>query len=61
MKRLVEEYPDVEVVYAVHKNPAVVEPVHEILGGNDRIHLTDPLDLKDMHKPYVPFLFRDDR
>ena len=49
VKRLVEEYPDVEVVYAVHKNPAVVEPVHEILGGNDRIHLTDPLDLKDMH------------
>ncbi|MBQ9092234.1 MAG: UDP-N-acetylglucosamine 2-epimerase, partial [Anaerotignum sp.] len=42
-------YPDVEVVYAVHKNPAVVEPVHDILGGNDRIHLTDPLDLKDMH------------
>ena len=49
VKRLVEEYPDVEVVYAVHKNPAVVDPVHEILGGNDRIHLTDPLDLKDMH------------
>ncbi|MBR3992814.1 MAG: UDP-N-acetylglucosamine 2-epimerase (non-hydrolyzing), partial [Anaerotignum sp.] len=49
VKRLVEEYPDVEVVYAVHKNPAVVEPVHEILGGNDRIHLTDPLDLRDMH------------
>ena len=49
VKRLVEEYPDVEVVYAVHKNPAVVEPVHEILGGNARIHLTDPLDLKDMH------------
>lgn len=49
VKRLVEEYPDVEVVYAVHKNPAVVETVHEILGGNDRIHLTDPLDLKDMH------------
>lgn len=49
VKRLVEEYPDVEVVYAVHKNPAVVEPVHEILGGHARIHLTDPLDLKDMH------------
>lgn len=49
VKRLVEEYPDVEVVYAVHKNPAVVEPVHEILGGNARIHLTEPLDLKDMH------------
>lgn len=49
VKRIVEEFPDVEVVYAVHKNPAVVAPVHKILGGNPRIHLLDPLDLKDMH------------
>lgn len=49
VKRLVEEYPDVEVVYAVHKNPAVMEPVNKILGQTERIHLTDPLDLKDMH------------
>lgn len=49
VKRIVEEFPDVEVVYAVHKNPAVQEVAREILGGHDRIHLTDPLDLKDMH------------
>ncbi|MFV0314412.1 MAG: non-hydrolyzing UDP-N-acetylglucosamine 2-epimerase [Anaerotignum sp.] len=49
VKRLVEEYPDVEIVYAVHKNPAVMEPVNKILGQTERIHLTDPLDLKDMH------------
>ena len=49
IKKIVDEYSDVEVVYAVHKNPAVVGPVHEILGNNDRIHLLDPLDLKDMH------------
>ncbi|WP_330698083.1 non-hydrolyzing UDP-N-acetylglucosamine 2-epimerase [Anaerotignum sp.] len=49
VKRLVEEYPDIEVVYAVHKNPAVMEPVNRILGQTERIHLTDPLDLKDMH------------
>lgn len=49
VKRLVEEYPDVEVVYAVHKNPAVMEPVNEILGRLAQVHLTEPLDLKDMH------------
>lgn len=49
VKRLVEAFPDVEVVYAVHKNPAVMEPVNRILGQMDRIHLTEPLDLKDMH------------
>lgn len=47
--RLTEAYPDTEVVYAVHKNPAVWEPVHEMLGNHPRIHLTGPLNLKDMH------------
>ncbi len=49
VKRIVEEFPHVEVVYAVHKNPVVQETTHSILGGHPRIHLTDPLDLKDMH------------
>lgn len=48
-KRLADDYKDVELVYAVHKNPAVSVPVHEILGNHDRIHLLDPLDIKDMH------------
>ena len=37
------------MVYAVHKNPAVRETVYPILGNHSRIHLIDPLDLKDMH------------
>ncbi|MGL4790965.1 MAG: non-hydrolyzing UDP-N-acetylglucosamine 2-epimerase [Anaerotignaceae bacterium] len=49
VKKLVENFEDVEVVYAVHKNPAVMEPVFKILGDHPRIHLTEPLDLKDMH------------
>ena len=47
--KIVQEQEDVEVVYAVHKNPAVSEPVHAILGNHKRIHLLEPLDLKDMH------------
>ena len=38
-----------EVVYPVHLNPAVRETVFEILGGNKRIHLIDPVDVEDMH------------
>ena len=49
VKRIVDEFDDVEVIYAVHKNPAVREPVFKILGNNPRIHLTEPLDLRDMH------------
>lgn len=47
--RLVQENPDVEVVYPVHLNPAVRETVFEILGGNKRIYLIDPVDVEDMH------------
>lgn len=46
---IVNEYEDVEVVYAVHFNPVVQQTVRTILGGHDRIHLIDPIDLFDMH------------
>lgn len=49
VKQLVLEDPSVEVVYAVHKNPAVREVAFEILGELERVHLVEPLDLKDMH------------
>ena len=47
--RIVEEYEEIEVVYAVHKNPVVRETVNQYLGNHPRIHLLDPLDMKDMH------------
>lgn len=47
--KIVEEFEDVEVVYAVHKNPAVGEVAKRILGAMDRVHLVEPLDIKDMH------------
>ena len=49
LKKIIDNYDDVELVYAVHKNPAVSNTVHRILGGNERIQLLDPLDLRDMH------------
>ena len=47
--RLVNDNEDTEVVYAVHYNPAVRETANRILGSHPRIHLTDPIDMKDMH------------
>ena len=35
---------DVAVIYPVHLNPNVQEPVHRILGQIDNVYLTDPLD-----------------
>jgi len=49
VKRLVEENSDVQLVYPVHLNPAVRDTVFSILGDSDRIHLTDPIDVEDMH------------
>ncbi len=46
---IVEENKEVEVIYAVHFNPKVQEVAKKILGNHPRIHLTQPLDLFDMH------------
>ena len=35
---------DVEIVYPLHPNPSVVEPVRKLLAGHARIHLLEPLD-----------------
>lgn len=49
VKRLVEEYSDIEVVYPVHMNPVVRDTATAILGDMDRVHLIHPLDVEDMH------------
>jgi UDP-N-acetylglucosamine 2-epimerase (non-hydrolysing) len=41
---------DVEVVYPVHLNPNVQEPVRRVLGNKRNIHLIEPLD-------YLPFVY----
>lgn len=49
VRRIADAYDDVRIIYPVHMNPAVREPADEILGGHDRILLTDPIDVLDMH------------
>ena len=45
---------DVQVVYPVHLNPNVQEPVRRILSGISDVHLIEPLD-------YLPFVYLMDR
>jgi len=47
--RIVREHPDVFLVWPVHPGKAVTEPANAILGGQDRVLLTQPLDVMDMH------------
>jgi UDP-N-acetylglucosamine 2-epimerase len=49
LKRIAENYEDVEIVYPVHLNPAVQEVANDILGWHSRVHLIKPLDVQDMH------------
>ncbi len=49
LKTIAERHEDVEIVYAVHKNPAVRETVFSLLGNIPRVHLLDPLDVDEMH------------
>jgi UDP-N-acetylglucosamine 2-epimerase (non-hydrolysing) len=41
---LVGDFDDVEIVYPVHLNPNVRQPVHAILGDRERVQLLDPVD-----------------
>jgi len=47
--KVVELHPDVEVVYPVHLSPVVRECAAKYLGGKERIHLIDPIDVEEMH------------
>ena len=47
--RLVNDYPDTILIWPVHPGMAVREPVERNLSGNERIKLTPPLDIFDMH------------
>ena len=57
LRRLVEEFADVEIVFPVHKNPKVREVVDAELGGLANVHLIDPLDYEPfanlMHRAYL--------
>ena len=49
IKRVVDEYDDLKVIYPIHMNPAVRDAASEIFGGDERFHIIEPLDVLDFH------------
>ena len=49
VKKIVTEFPDVKVVYPIHKNPVVREIANEIFGDCDKVKLIEPLEVFDFH------------
>lgn len=47
--RILEEHPDVQVVYPMHLNPAVRDTARAILESHERVHLIEPLEVFDFH------------
>jgi UDP-N-acetylglucosamine 2-epimerase (non-hydrolysing) len=54
LTRIAKNHADVQVVYPVHLNPQVQEPVKRVLGDIGNIHLIEPLD-------YLPFVYLMDK
>jgi UDP-N-acetylglucosamine 2-epimerase (non-hydrolysing) len=43
LRQIAVRNPEARLIYPVHLNPQVREPVYQLLGGVERIHLIDPL------------------
>ena len=49
IRRVLDEVPDIKVVYPIHKNPLVRAAAEEVLEGCDRVRLIEPLEVFDFH------------
>lgn len=49
VRKLIDQYEDLALVYPVHMNPRVRELAEAYLGHHDRIELIEPLDVIDFH------------
>ena len=49
IKRIIDDFKDVKVVYPIHLNPKVSEVANEIFENCDRVKLIEPLEVFDFH------------
>ena len=49
IRRVMDEHPDVKALYPIHMNPIVRRAAEEELGGCDRIHIINPVEVFDCH------------
>lgn len=49
IKRIIDETPDIKVIYPIHMNPIVRQTAKEVFGDSDKMHIIEPLDVLDFH------------
>jgi UDP-N-acetylglucosamine 2-epimerase (non-hydrolysing) len=50
LRAIADEFPDVQILYPIHRNPVVRKSIEPVFGGHERLVLVEPLD-------YVPFVY----
>lgn len=49
IKRILDEFNDIQVVYPIHLNPKIRKIANKIFEGNKKAHIIEPLDVIDFH------------
>lgn len=49
IKKIVDEFPNVKVIYPIHMNPKVREIAKEVLGECSQVKMIEPLEVFDFH------------
>lgn len=49
VKRIVDEHPEIKVVYPIHMNPMIQELADEIFKNTDRVKIIPPMEVVDFH------------
>ena len=49
IRRVLDEHPECKAVYPIHMNPVVREAAERELGGCERIHIVEPIEVFDCH------------
>lgn len=49
IKKILDEFNDVQVVYPIHMNPLVREIAYKVFGNSNRVHIIEPLEVVDFH------------
>jgi len=49
IKRVLDEFENVKIIYPIHKNPQIREIAREVFGYHERMRIIEPLDVVDFH------------
>lgn len=49
IRRVMDEHSDIKAIYPIHMNPVVRQTASEVLKGDERIHIIEPLEVLDFH------------